>query len=223
MAHLYDEFYKNKDYIKEVEFIRNFTKDKTAKILDAGCGTGNHAKILNDLGFDVLGFDKSQEIVNIANSKINGKFFVLDLLNFKTDNKFNVIISFFAVFNHLRNYKEVKKALNNLKNALASGGTIIIDLHNPQNSGKKIDNFNNITRVMKWRKCSFLKKEFTKIYYDFEGKMYKTGHIFAIFNIKKLENIANDLGFTKVDFYENYDLTKQATKASKNIQMVLSL
>ena len=165
MAYFYDLFYKNKNYKKEVEFICNFIKDKETKILDAGSGTGNHAKILNDLSYNVFGFDKSQEMVDIANAKINGKFFVSDLLNFKAGEKFDLIMSFFAVFNHLKSYKEFKKALINLKNAINVKGTIIIDLHNPQKSGKKVETVDNITRVMKWKKCSLLNKEFSKITY----------------------------------------------------------
>jgi len=223
MAYFYDLFYKNKNYKKEVEFICSFINNKETKILDVGSGTGNHAKILNDLGYNVFGFDKSQEMVDIANAKINGKFFVSDLLSFKTSEKFDLIISFFAVFNHLKSYKEFKKALINLKNALTDDGVIIIDLHNPQKSGEKVETIDNITRVMKWKKCSLLNKEFSKITYIIDNKQYVTKHIFKIYQMNKLEKIAKQLGFKNIKFYENYDKTKTATVASKNIQMVLSL
>ena len=221
MAYLYDKFYKNKNYKKEVDFITTILGNKKLKILDAGCGTGNHAKILNDNNFEVYGFDQSKDMVNIANSKIKDHFFVENLLTIKSNDKFDAIISFFAVFNHLKNYKEFKLALSNLKNLLNPNGSIIIDLHNPLKNGRKTETIDNITRIMKWKKCSFLKKEFSKIEYIIDGKKYKTNHIFKIFSIKKLQKIAMELGFLSIEFYENYNISSPATNKSKNIQIVL--
>lgn len=224
MAHLYDKFYSKKDYQKEAEFISSFIKKKNIKILDCGCGTGNHAKILFDLGYNVYGFDKSTEMIDIANKKLNNDhFFVDNLLDLKHNGKYQLIISFFAVFNHLKNYNEFKKALSNIKNLLKDNGTIIIDLHNPIKSGKKQETFDNIIRIMEWKKCKFLNKEFTKIDYIIDDKKYSTTHTFKIFNIKKLHKIAKKMNFKNIQFYENYNTNTTATKNSKNIQMVLSI
>lgn len=223
MAYLYDKFYVNKDYSKEVDFVRHFIKTKNYKILDAGCGTGNHVKILYDLGYNVVGFDKSIDMINIANEKVKGHFFIDDLLDIKSKNKYDLIISFFAVFNHLRNYKEFKMALLNLKSNLKGGGKIIIDLHNPQKNGEKVESIESATRIMKWRKCNLLKKEFSEITYIVDGKRFETNHTFKIFDIDKLRKIATKLGFIDIKFYENYNITKKASKTSKNIQMVVSL
>jgi len=223
MAYYYDKFYQSKNYENEVNFIKSFINDKNINILDAGCGTGTHAKLLNDFGYNVFGFDKSQDMVDLANNKIKGKFFQGDILNLEISDKFDVIISFFAVFNHLKSYRELKVALKNLKSALKNQGVIIIDFHNPQKSGEKEETVSNITRIMKWKKCCLLKKEFSNITYIIDGKKYKTKHIFKIFTIDKLERVAKQIGFKNVEFYSNYDKSKRATKESKNIQMVLSL
>ena len=221
MAHLYDQLYINKNYQKEVDFITSFIKKSDCKILDAGCGTGNHAKILHELGYTVTGFDQSKEMIEIANTKINNAFHVDNLLTFESNDKYDVIISFFAVFNHLKNYNQVKRALLNLKNALAKEGIIIIDLHNPQKNGTKIDCVNNISRTMKWQISHLLQKEYSKITYSFNNAIYKTKHVFKIFNIKKLTKLATKLGFKSICFYENYNTKLPATRLSKNIQMVL--
>ena len=223
MAYLYDDFYSKKDYSKEVNFIKHFAKKETSKILDAGCGTGRHSKILFDNGFFVKGFDLSEDMVNIANSKIPDHFFVDNLLHFSSTEKFDLVVSFFAVFNHLKNYKEFGVALLNLKNALNKCGTIIIDLHNPQASGTKTEKINAASRTMTWRKCRLFKKEYTKITYIVDGKRFETQHTFKIFEIKKLKSLALRLGFSSVNFYENYNIEKQATSKSKNIQMVVSI
>lgn len=223
MAYLYDKFYSKKNYEKEVEFICNFIQNKNAKILDAGCGTGNHAKLLFEMGYDITGFDKSSDMIDIANSKIPNHFFVDDLLSLRTNKKYDLIISFFAVFNHLKSYTELKQSLINLKNHLEENGTIIIDLHNPQKSGKKIENIENATRIMKWNKCKLLQKEFTKITYVIDNEYLTTRHVFKIFNISKLSKIAKEIGFKCIQFHENYNTTSTASNKSKNIQMILKI
>ncbi|MBR1984208.1 MAG: hypothetical protein IKA31_00545, partial [Clostridia bacterium] len=135
--------------------------------------------------------------------------------------KYDLIISFFAVFNHLKTYKEFEIALSNLKSSLNDGGIIVIDLHNPQSNGKKVEEIDNITRIMRWKKCRLLNKEFTKITYIINGKKYTTTHTFKIFNLAILERVARDLGFKSVKFYANYDINSIAMPNAKNIQMVL--
>ena len=76
MAYLYDKFYSKKDYTNEVNFIKNFIDNKDNLILDVGCGSGNHATILSNMGYNVRGFDKSPDMVNVANKKLPNKFFV---------------------------------------------------------------------------------------------------------------------------------------------------
>lgn len=223
MAYLYDEFYKNKKYTNEVNFIREFIVHKNNKILDVGSGTGNHSKILFDFGYNIYGFDKSKEMVQIANQKIKNHFFIDDILHLKHKEKYDLIFSFFAVFNHLKNYKEFERALANLKDLLNPNGRVIIDLHNPQNNGYKKEMVDNAIRIMKWRKCSLLQKEFSKITYLIDNQKYITKHVFKIFKINKLEKIIFKLGFDIVGIYENYNISSSATLKSKNIQLVLSL
>lgn len=223
MAYLYDKFYSKKDYRSEVEFIKNFIGDKTQLILDAGCGSGNHSKILYDMGYNVLGFDKSPDMVAVANQKVPDKFFVDNLLSTNCQDKFNVIISFFAVFNHLKNYREFEQAIVNLKSLLLDGGKIIIDLHNPQKSGVKTETIDVASRTMTWRKCNLLKKEFTKIEYAVGEDKFVTRRTFKIFDINKIREIAIKTGFSSVNFYENYDTNRPASKSSKNIQVVLEI
>ena len=221
MAYLYDKLYSHKNYTKEVEFICHFLKSQEAQILDAGCGTGNHAKILNDKGYNIFGFDLNKDMLNIANKKIPNHFHQENLLEFNTDKKYDLVISFFAVFNHLKNIKEFKTALINLRNACNENGIIIIDLHNPLHSGEKTDTIDNVTRIMKWHKCRVLNKEYSKITYILDDKTYISHHTFTIFTIKKLRKLAQNIGFKNIEFYENYDINHIAHNKSKNIQMVL--
>ena len=76
---IYDEFYSkiynqlfNAPYKTEFEIndliqsiISKMDKDKI-KILDLGCGTGEHIKLLKDKDYNVIGLDNSNEMLKIA-------------------------------------------------------------------------------------------------------------------------------------------------------------
>lgn len=220
MACYYDKLYKNKDYKKEVEFIKAVVGVDNLTILDAGCGTGNHSKILAGNGYNVSGFDLSPEMVEIAKQKVNDNFQVGNLLTYSIDKKFDLIISFYAIFNHLKSYKEFNIALQNLLKMLDKNGTIIIDLHNPQKNGKKIDEIENIKRIMDWKVNPILKTETTKLTYVVDGVEYKTKHKFKIFEIEKINDICG-INNLECNFYENYNINSVANNKSKNIQVVI--
>ena len=220
MSRLYDVFYNKKDYKKEAVFISHFLKDNS-HILDAGCGTGSHCKELTALGYTTDGFDLSPDMIAITKEKVNGNFTVASLLDFSSKIHYDAIISFFAVFNHLENYKDFERALSNLKDCLKPDGIIILDLHNPQKNGSKVETVDSITREMKWKICPLTMKEYTDITYTIDNEEYKTSHKFKIFKPSKISKIANRLGFAAIEFYSNYDTNTIATKRSKNIQVVL--
>lgn len=220
MACFYDELYKNKNYKREVDFIEGFLNSKEDKILDAGCGTGNHAKILQEKGYSICGFDLSPQMVEIVKRKVSNNFEVGNLLTYSTDKKFDLIISFYAVFNHLKSYQEFSLAIQNLLKLLNEKGALIIDLHNPQSNGKKIDEIKSVKRIMQWKINKLLKKETSKIIYMVGNDKFVTKHKFKIFEIEKIKRICDNLNLS-CEFYENYEINSVATQSSKNIQVVI--
>lgn len=217
-AKYYDKFYSKKNYQKEVMFLKNFIS-KNDSIIDIGCGTGMHAYYLNDYNID--GLDLNEEMLNFAKTRIKGNLYKQNILDIKIDKKYNVIISMFAVINHLRNIDELELCLKNLKQILKPNGKIILDLHNPQSSGKKVDCYDNIKRTMIWNYDKDLKIEKSKIIFEVDNKVYNDEHIFRIFSIDEVKNICTKLGLKVKKVYENYDILKEGTNSSKNLQFVI--
>jgi 2-polyprenyl-3-methyl-5-hydroxy-6-metoxy-1,4-benzoquinol methylase len=218
MAKYYDIFYKNKDYKREVEFLSNILKDKET-ILDVGCGTGEHMKYLIEKGYEVEGMDLDPDILEIAHDKTNAVVYNQNVLELDIDNKYDAIISMFAVMNHLKNNIELKKALENFRSHLNHDGIVVIDLHNPQKSGKKKNNYKEYTRIMEWKVNNKTKKEKTDITYIIDGKEIHTSREFKIFDINKIKEIANELGFIHVNTFANYT-QKEGIPKDKNLQLV---
>lgn len=219
-AKYYDKFYQNKDYTKETEFLINFICQND-KVIDIGCGTGIHASLLQRKGFNVEGLDLNKEMLDIAKTRVNNNLYLQNVLDLNINKKYDVIISMFAVLNHLKDTQELEKALINLKNILRDNGKIIIDLHNPQNSGNKIDYYDNMTRTMEWYFDKKSKIEKSKIIFEIDGKKYIDSHTFRIFTIDEVKKCCKNVGLVVKEIYENYDINKSGTSISKNLQFLI--
>ena len=221
-AKYYDKFYQNKNYKKETEFLKNFI-NANDKILDVGCGTGIHAVLLTDNGFEVDGLDLNKEMLEIAKTRLKTNLYWQNILEIDISKKYNMIISMFAVFNHLKDTDELMRGLMNLKQLLHDGGKIIIDLHNPQSSGSKIDTYDNMTRVMKWNYDRSLKIEKSDIIFEIDSIKYTDTHTFRIFTIDEMKECCERVGLKVVNVYENYDINKEGTSTSKNLQFLITI
>ena len=217
-AKYYDKFYSKKDYKKEALFLKKFISKKD-KIIDIGCGTGVHASLLSDYNID--GLDLNKEMLEIAKIRINGNLYNQNMLNININKEYNIIISMFAVINHLKNIDELEICLTNLKNILLPNGKIILDLHNPQSSGQKIDCYDNIQRTMIWNYNKDLKIEKSQIIFEIDNNKYIDEHIFRIFSIEEIKNTCKKVGLKVINIYENYDILKEGTEKSKNLQFLI--
>ena len=77
-----------------------------------------HASLLQQNGFKVDGLDLNKEMLDIAKTRVHSNLYLQNILDLNINKKYNVIISMFAVLNHLKDTQELEKALLNLKNIL---------------------------------------------------------------------------------------------------------
>jgi len=85
----------DKEYVdKFLEFVEK------GKILDVGCGVGNLTKYINDNGFDVIGIDLSQGMLNIAKERFKDiDFKIMDMTNIELPkNSFDALFVAYSLF-----------------------------------------------------------------------------------------------------------------------------
>ena len=87
MAKYYDLFYQTKKYDEEINFIAQIIGNRK-KVLDVGCGTGIHMHLLEEKGYLVNGIDLNEEILKIAKTRVQGKLYTKNLLDFKINQKY---------------------------------------------------------------------------------------------------------------------------------------
>ncbi len=175
--------------------------------------------LLEEKGFSVEGLDLSPSMLNIASSRTKGTLYNGNLLDFKIKKQYDVIISMFAVFNHLKSYQEFEQGILHWYKHLNKDGLLIIDLHNGRQSGQKESVNKDYKRIMKWSFNQDTFKEHTEIEYIINNHSYNDTHEFIIYEIDKIKKILdkNNLSYK---LYENYSFNN-ATDTSKNIEIII--
>lgn len=139
-ARLYDAMYATKDYARECDAIEGAIRrfgDGGAyrRVLDLGCGTGNHALPLARRGYDVTGVDLSDDMVARARRKAadegtNAAFEAGDMRTVDLGRTFDVALILFAALGYNIADADVGAALANARRHLRRGGLLVLDVWN---------------------------------------------------------------------------------------------
>lgn len=122
-AHLYDIKHSFVSMYGD-SLIELLAPKEAEKILDLGCGTGDLANKLSDYKVDIIGVDKSKNMVMQAMSKYpNIDFIVRDATELVYNNEFDAVFSNAA----LHWVKPPKRALNCIYKSLKQGGRFIAE------------------------------------------------------------------------------------------------
>lgn len=140
---IYDELFysKGKNYFEINDLINNGIDEwngfKTnIKILDLGCGTGRHVRLLDKNGYKTIGLDNSKEMIKLAKHKYNKddtsypKFLYGDMLENKLFNAkiFTHITCYFFTIYYIKDHK---KLFSNIHYWLKDNGIFSVHLVNP--------------------------------------------------------------------------------------------
>jgi SAM-dependent methyltransferase len=105
------------------------SKPDAKNVLELGCGTGSILKHLQD-AYQVSGLDVSGKMLSIARKKVpRSKLFRQDMVNFRIEGRFDVIICVFDSINHVRRFSDWKKVFAAARRHLTPGGCFIFDIN----------------------------------------------------------------------------------------------
>ena len=132
-ASYYDEANRHRDHVKEVGFLKAvFKKFKVSgRILDLGCGTGTHSIMLKKEGFDVLGMDFSEPMLELAEKKSKSeiKFIERDVRELDDVESFGAVFTSNTPLVHISR-DEVVDVIRRVSRSLRDGGVFVIDTKN---------------------------------------------------------------------------------------------
>jgi ubiquinone/menaquinone biosynthesis C-methylase UbiE len=122
--------------LKEVEFMEKFLSFfPGCKILDVCCGHGRHCIQLAKRGYEVVGVDLSEKLLEVARKraeelKLLCSFIHKDARKMDFNEEFDFAINMFTSFGFLESDKEDQKILNSVARALKRGGKFLLDFLN---------------------------------------------------------------------------------------------
>lgn len=158
-AQVYDKFMDNVEYGKWVEYLTELLIEYGVKdgiVLDLGCGTGNVTQLLSKKGYDMIGIDNSQEMLNIAMEKRGDDTSILylmqDMREFELYGTVAAIVSICDSLNYITEYEELVDVFKLVQNYLDNDGVFIFDL----NTIKKFETIGDSVIAEDREECSFI-------------------------------------------------------------------
>ncbi|MRX67183.1 Methyltransferase domain-containing protein [Flavobacterium resistens] len=224
----YHILYKDRNYREAQIFMDNLTHylnlPEKAKVLDLACGKGRHSIYLNQLGFDVLGADLSENSIAEASKNSN------ETLHFKVhdmrepfEEKFDAIFNLFTSFGYFESDDDNLTTLRAIKESLSEYGFAVID-------------FMNVTQVIE----TLVPQEVKTVEgIDFHIKRYvEDGHIFKeidfedqgrkfhftekvkALTLKDFQDLMDEAGIYLLDIFGDYKLKKFHKTESERLIMI---
>jgi SAM-dependent methyltransferase len=131
-AAAYDLLYQDKDYLAEVELIERvfglYGQRAVRRVLDLGCGTGGHAVPLAERGYQVVGVDRSPEMLRRAAERgSSARFHLGEIAGLNLGETFDAVLLMFAVLGYQVGNADVQAALATARRHLAPTGLVFAD------------------------------------------------------------------------------------------------
>jgi len=130
----YDLLYQKKNYFQEVEYvhslIENYFSGNAKELLDLGSGTGKHGKLFAARGYNVLGLERSTEMVAVANTNKYKNFNSIqgDITDFSLNKQFDVVTALFHVISYVNYNQDIEAVFKNVHLHLKPLGVFIFDV-----------------------------------------------------------------------------------------------
>ena len=171
-AAVYDTFMDNIPYEEWCEYLTGFLKEQGVTeglLLDLGCGTGSLTELLADAGYDMIGVDNSEEMLELALEKKeqSGKdilYLCQDMREFELYGTVAAVVSICDCMNYILEEEELLQVFHLVNNYLYPGGIFIFDFNTAYKYREVIGN----TTIAENREdCSFIWEN----YYDPEEEI----------------------------------------------------
>lgn len=117
----------------DLEFYKNLLMPIDGKVLEAGVGNGRLLIPFLKYKINIVGIDKSAEMLELCNQNLKqnnlaSDLIQLDLLDYVADEEYDYIIMPNASFCLIENLTNAKQVLNNFYASLKNGGNLALDL-----------------------------------------------------------------------------------------------
>lgn len=136
-AQVYDLFQDNVPYEEWAVYLADLLKEYGAEdglVLDLGCGTGSMTQLLAKAGYDMIGADNSEEMLEMAMEKraaagLDILYLLQDMREFELYGTVRAVVSICDSMNYILEPEDLVRVFRLVNNYLDPEGVFIFDLN----------------------------------------------------------------------------------------------
>lgn len=238
-ARVYDTFMDNIPYGEWARYITGLLREygvSDGLLLDLGCGTGNMTELLAAAGYDMIGADNSEDMLEIAMEKqiASGHeilYLLQDMREFELYGTVKAVVSVCDSLNYITEEEELLQVFRLVNNYLDPGGVFIFDF-NTQYKYKEV--LGDRTIAENREECSFI---WDNYYYEEEQineyelslfikedgdlyRKYEETHFQRAYTIEDMKRLAERAGMEYVTAYDAFT-REEPGETSERIYMIV--
>jgi ubiquinone/menaquinone biosynthesis C-methylase UbiE len=212
----YLKVYRHRDQKEANELvelvIKNIDVSKVINVLDMAAGSGRHAIIFTEKGFNVTAVDLSENLLSIGkehaeNENVKIEFVHSDIRHFNPNIKYNLILNLFTSIGYFEKDEENYFILSKAYKLLENKGYFVLDYFNKsyvENNlvSSTVDEFDgSVITQNRFIEGERIIKEIT---IDNEGKINKYFESVRMFSKDELINMLQKLGFRIINTFGDF-------------------
>ena len=136
-AEVYDQFMDNVPYREWADFLQEILQKEGINdglVLDLGCGTGSMTEELAGRGYDMIGVDNSEDMLEIAMEKRQESghdilYLLQDMQEFELYGNVRAVVSVCDSVNYVTEKEELEQVFRLVNNYLDPGGIFVFDFN----------------------------------------------------------------------------------------------
>lgn len=238
-AAVYDTFMDNIPYEEWEKYLKSLLYEygvREGLVLELGCGTGNMTEILAQSGYDMIGVDNAEEMLEIAIEKrmksgLDILYLQQDMREFELYGTVKAIVSVCDSVNYILEEEELEEVFRLVNNYLDPGGVFIFDFNTVY---KYREILGNQTIAENREECSFI---WDNYYYEEERineyelslfiregdselyRKYQETHFQKAYDLETMKRLITQSGLEYITAYDAF--TKEApTRVSERIYVI---
>lgn len=232
VAPYYDEVMSVVPYRQWVQYLRRLMKRygwKPLRILDLATGTGTVAMMLAEEGYQIVGIDIAERMLEIARKKAAAKgvgdvtFLHQDATRLDVPQEFDLAISLFDSLNYILTTKGLQDAFAGVFRCLLPGGGFIFDLngeyaleHNLFSQDNLWDDNTEVKHI--WVARYNKRTRISTIEMDFylpNGKTFREVHKERAHRHRDVINFLREAGFEYLDAFDAYSFLPAGLRSER--------
>jgi ubiquinone/menaquinone biosynthesis C-methylase UbiE len=228
----YLKVYRHRDQKEANELvelvIKNIDVSKVKNVLDMAAGSGRHAIIFTEKGFNVTAVDLSENLLSIGkkhaeNENVKIEFVHSDIRQFDPDIKYNLILNLFTSIGYFEKDEENYFILSKAYKLLENNGYFVLDYFNKsfvENNlvPSTVDEFDgSVITQNRFIEGQRIIKEIT---IDNKGKINKYFESVRMFSKDELINMLQKLGFRIIKTFGDFKGSSFELESSPRIIII---